>query len=680
MAEGKISYLARNYDDYRKAILKLTREYYPDLAERFNDASVGSWFVDVFADVADNLSYNIDRAYQETSVDSASERASLLDIARTNGLRVPGPKAAIVEVEISCEIPMAKGGDSSANIARPNEDFCPIIRRGTLFTNGSVTFELTSDVNFREQFDGNGISDRQVIPKRNSNGVITAYTYKKLAIAAAGQSKIYKKAIESTDVKPFMEVLLTDNNILGVESIIVKEGSVSSDPFLAEFYVDEEEFDPKKEGSTGKVRRFFEVDNLIDQYRYGHVLDEKDVENYYQPKWEEEVLTVKADDGSESSATIRKVAVGKWKRLKNKFTTEFANNGNLKITFGKGLRNVYGEIPEDATEFTQYLMSRMQANDYMGVLPEAGKTMYVLYRVGGGEMSNIAKDTLTTISYLDMRMECPDVTSGEAEKNIRNVRNSLRVTNTTPSYGGKDAPSDEEIRQMIKHNFAAQNRCVTLHDYEARVMEIPPMFGCPFRVGVIEENNKVEIYTLGLDSEGKLMSALSEQVGENLKTYLSGYRMLNDFVEIRSGKVINISFEVDLFVDKSYDKAEVVKRVIELIEDYMDIRRHHMGEDIFIGDLEKEISKLDGVQNLVELRCYNKVDETGQEYSSTQIAQELIDPTDCRYADEFDEITENSDLRIDLKSSDKVLYSDANAMFEVKYPDKDIKVRCKTRQ
>ena len=672
MAEGRISYLSRNFDDYRNEILRISREYYPEIFDRFNDASIGSWFVDIFADIADNLSYNIDRAYQETSVDAASERSSLLDIARTNGLRIPGKKSAIVEVEISCQIPMV---NDEANLARPDETYCPVIKRGTLFSTGSVTFELMSDVNFAEQFDDNGISDRQVIPKRDSNGNITAYTYKKLAIASAGQSKIYKKTITSDDLKPFMEILLTDKNILGVESIIVKDGDVNDDPFLAEFYVDMEKF----EGKDGKpVKRFFEVDNLIDQYRYGYVMAEKTDDGYYRPEWREIVASVNV--GTDESpdlqdAVIREVAMGKWKRLKQKFTTEYTDNGQLRITFGKGLENSYGPIPEDAEKFTQYLMSRMQANDYMGVLPEVGKTVFVLYRVGGGEMSNIAKNTLRTIVYLDMRIDCPENTA-EANRNVRDVRNSLRVTNTTPSYGGKDEPSNEEIRQMIKHNFAAQNRCVTLHDYEARIMEIPAKFGCPFRCGVIEENNKVVIYTLGLDSEGKLMSMLSEQVADNLKSYLSAYRMLNDFIEIRSGKVINVSFEVDLFVDKAYDKAEVVKRVIELIQDYMDIRKHRMGEDIFLGDLEKEISKLDGVQNLVELRCYNK---TGDPYSDSEIAQELIDVTDCRYADEYDEITENTDLRIDLKASDKILYSDANAMFEIKFPAQDIRVRCKSR-
>ena len=245
------------------------------------------------------------------------------------------------------------------------------------------------------------------------------------------------------------------------------------------------------------------------------------------------------------------------------------------------------------------------------------------------------------------------------------VRNSIEVTNPSQSYGGKDAPTNEEIRFMTKYISAAQNRCVTLSDYYARLMEMPAKYGLPFRVGVVEENNKVVIYSLGLDADGRLTSLLSERVAENMKEYLSNYRMINDFIEIRSGRIINLAFEVDIYVEKSYDKSEVSKRIIDLVREYMDIRKHQMGEDIFIGDLEKEISKLDGVQNLIELRCYNKV---GNGYSDTQISQQLVTNTDSTYPSD----------EIDLRESDKTLFSEAGSMFEIRY-NNDITVGIKSR-
>ena len=113
MAENRIQYSARNYDDFRKSIIDISKKYYPDISNSWDDASIGSWLTDVFADVADAINYHIDRTYQETSVNAAGQRKSLLNIARNNGVKVPGKKAAVVEVELSCELPLYTQGNTS---------------------------------------------------------------------------------------------------------------------------------------------------------------------------------------------------------------------------------------------------------------------------------------------------------------------------------------------------------------------------------------------------------------------------------------------------------------------------------------------------------------------------------------------------------------------------------------
>lgn len=692
MAESRISYLNRTYKDYKDSILDITQKYYSDIFANYNDSGIGNWLMDIPADIADNLSYNIDRTYQETDINSASNRESLLNIARTNCLKIGGPKSAIVEVELSCRIPMNNSANTNGgnNISRPDESYVPYIKRGTMFSDGKTSFELIADMDFGQQFDENGISNRQIIAERDGNGNIINYTYKKLGVARAGQTKIYRKIITNNDLIPFMAVTLTDANITNVESIICKEGTDNNtDPIMHEFYVDEERY---YDYNGLPVERYYEVDNLCEQYRYGYEVEMNDDNTYkgtyYNPIWDPiDEFTVTDENGAaiideETGAPIvepiRMAMKGKWKRLKNKFITEFQDNGMLKVIFGTGLRNYYGDIPEDARMFTQYMMSRMEANDYMGVLPQTGCTMYILYHIGGGEISNIGANTLTHITYLNMSIagNCND--PNDDKKKIT-VRNTLKVTNPTPSYGGKDAPSNEELKYLIKYNSAEQERCVTLKDYYARISKIHPKYGCPFRHSVVEENNKVVIYTLGLDYNGKLMSHLSETVANNIKEYLKEYKCVNDFVEIRSGKVINIAFDINVYIDKSYDRSEVISRIIELVKDYMDIRKHIMGEDIFLGDLEKEISKLDGVINLISLRCYNKVGSSDG-YSDDTITQTIINGNTCYERERIEMLGgDTDDNEIDLNESDKTLFSSIDSMFEIKYPNKDIRVKIKQR-
>lgn len=660
MSEKGISYLNRNYDDYRNSLINVTQQYYSDILPYLNDASIGSWFIEMFADIADNLSYHIDRVYQETSLNAANERSSLLNIARNMGVKVPTQRAAIVEVKITCELPInAQGNTKEAfNQSVADENYAPYIKRGTLFSDGIHTFELTEDCDFEKQFDSNGYSNRTIEPVRDSNGNIIKYRYSKLSIASAGSTKVFKRVITSSDIYPFFEIVLQDQDIMGVESIIMIDGTdITENPYMVDYFGENETY-KSREGK--EITRFFEVESLSEQYRFGQELRTDD----NKPKWDSEIVLL-----GDEQFKIRNVAKGKWQRLKHKFITEPTNNGKLKIIFGSGIENEYGDIPEDASNFTQYMMSRMEANDYMGVLPKANSTLYILYRVGGGAQTNITKDTLTSIINLNASINgnCAD---NYDSKKRKDVLNSITVTNTTPSYGGKDIPSNEELKYLIKYHNSAQNRCVTLKDYEARIMEMPCKYGVPFRCAAIEENNKILIYTLGLNVDGTLKTELSEYVAKNIKEYLSYYKNINDLIEIHSGSVVNIAFEIDVFVDKTYDKSEVVKRIIDTTKDYMDIRKHFLGEDIFLGDLEKEISKLDGVSNLIELRCYDKGGEEG--YSSDTITQPYVTANFCCIDDD------DSPNRIDLKSSDKVLISEAHSMFEIKNM-KDIKVNVKIR-
>ena len=94
-----------------------------------------------------------------------------------------------------------------------------------------------------------------------------------------------------------------------------------------------------------------------------------------------------------------------------------------------------------------------------------------------------------------------------------------------------------------------------------------------------------------------------------------------------------------------------------------------MGEDVFVGDISKEISKVDGVMNLVKLRVFNKYDNG---YSTDRTEQDLVTGCDSMNGEGLDEI--------DLDASDMMLYSAGNmCMFEIKNPDDDIKIEYKQK-
>ena len=59
MADRKISYTQRDFVGLRDELLNYVQNYYPELIQNFNDASIFSVLMDLNAAVADNLNYQI---------------------------------------------------------------------------------------------------------------------------------------------------------------------------------------------------------------------------------------------------------------------------------------------------------------------------------------------------------------------------------------------------------------------------------------------------------------------------------------------------------------------------------------------------------------------------------------------------------------------------------------------
>jgi hypothetical protein len=648
MSNNKISYLNRTFDDYKASLREYIGQYYPQIASDMNDASVGSWLVDMVAAVSDNLSFYIDKAYNETNLDTANQRNSVYSIARSSGLRVPGPKGSVALCEFSCELDRIGGGDGM-----PNYDYAPIIKKGTKIASKTQVFEVMNDINFSEQFDYNGFSNRKVIPVMDSNGRIVRYRITKSEVVVAGESKIYKQVLNSpNDIRPFMEIVIPDTNVMNVESIIFKTGvDFQQDPLASEFMTESEE------GMTAdgvELRRFFEVDSLVDSERWGDYVEKDNLP-----------LTYSYSD-AEGNVTYS-VTRGEWKPVTQKFITEFTDKGYLKVIFGSGTQ-IGTDDDLAITGFPAYQITKIVRNNFLGRLPKLGTTMYILYRVGGGAASNVAAGAINRIQYLNAVIGCK---SGLDVSTLARVRKSISVTNNYPSVTGKDAPTVDEIKAMIKYNNSAQSRCVTLKDYENRVAMMPPRYGCPFRVSAIEENNKVMMYMLGINSDGTLSDVLPEQLIRNITDYLSKFRTINDFIEMKSGRIVNISVEADIYIDKNYNAGDVMSEAIDVIREFFDINKHMLGETIYLSMLMKEISNISGVLNLMDLRIFNNFSEG---YSQSRSIDPVLDSAQSEFVADDEEMAQ-----IDIDATKYLLNSDADAMFEIKMPEKDIRIRSMVR-
>lgn len=602
----KINYYSRNFSDVRSELISFVKEYYPDIFNDFNDASVGMMLLELNAAVGDMLSFNTDRMFQETQIDFAQERSSLLSMARTFGLRVPGKKPSVTIVDFSVTVPVL--GDTF------DISYCPLVSIGAQVSGAGKIFETKDEIDFTSPFTTGGVPNRIIIPNVDNNGNIVNYTITKREMVVNGVTKVFNRTISSSDVKPFFEVILPDNDILSINSIITLEGTnYSTNPTTGQFY-DED-------------IRWFEVSALAD-----------------------DIIFIPDNTKLSDNSTIKP---GKFKRANQRFIREYTDNGFTKIIFGGGSEDISALCDFDVNKQLVGRIGDFINNTSLGLTVSANNTVFVSYRVGGGADSNIGPNTINTVTKKEMFI------NGSNQNINQEVRNSLKVSNPLPAIGGKDEPSIEELRNLVRYNFASQERCVTIEDYKTRIALMPGEFGIPFRNNVMEEQNKIKIYTLTLDNNSKLSTKSTSTLKENIATYLSDYRMLNDYVEVDNGTVYNLGFEVDLFVDKQFSQSEIITEVISNITEYFNIDKWGMGDNIYIAQLIENINNVSGVLNVIDLRVYNKVGEG--KYSSNEIPQPYIDDT-TRQIDLLGEYT---------------LYGDPIGMFEIKYPENDIKVRVK---
>src|SRR6056300_1037944 len=178
MANKKISYTERDFEGLRQDLINYTRQYYPELIDNFNDASVFSVFLDLNAAIGDNLHYHIDRSIQETVLQYAQQKSSIYNIARTYGLKIPGNRPSIAILDISITVPAY--GD------REDSRYLGVLRSGSQFVGAGQVFENIDDIDFSSNYNSRGVPNRTKIPNFNNNNTIVNYTITKREVVVNG--------------------------------------------------------------------------------------------------------------------------------------------------------------------------------------------------------------------------------------------------------------------------------------------------------------------------------------------------------------------------------------------------------------------------------------------------------------------------------------------------------------
>jgi len=612
MASRKIPYTSRDFQAIRVELQNYVRTYYPELIQDFNDASVFSVFLDLNAAVADNLHYHIDRSIQETVLQYAQQKSSVYNIARTYGLKLPGQRPSVSLVDFSITVPVF--GD------KEDERYLGTLLRGSQVVGAGLVFENIYDVNFASPYNAQGFPNRLKVPNFNANGILLNYTITKRELVVNGITKVFKRVITPNDVKPFFELFLPEKNVLGITSVLLKDGTEYTNiPTTAEF--------------MGLSNRWYEVDALAED----RVFIEDPTKASDQPG----------------------IKVGRYIQTQDRFISEYTGEGFKKMTFGGGTNTAQDQLDEFTTYGGTLELQKYSNNFSLGSALKANSTLFVQYRVGGGLQSNLGTNVINQIGTVSFFV------NGPSEATNSSVVNSLRCNNVTAAIGGAGLPTIEEIRNYVSFNFSAQKRAVTVQDYDSIIRNMPAQFGAPAKVSITENDNKILIQILSYDTSGKLTNIVSNTLKQNIANYLSNYRMMNDYISIFTAEVIDVSVDLSIVLDSAQNSGQIISQVIDLISTYFNPQTRQLGQNVYLSEIRSIVQNTNGVLTVAGLDIYNEV---GGQYSSAETSMvysdpetKLIGPVDDTIFAQPSQVYQirypNKDIRVSVKNFQSVTFS-----------------------
>jgi len=293
---------------------------------------------------------------------------------------------------------------------------------------------------------------------------------------------------------------------------------------------------------------------------------------------------------------------------------------------------------------TSFDPSKLLETDKFGVAP-ANTALKVVYRTNVASNANAATNSITNLlSPLFIFNE--DATN---QGKINFVKDSLEVTNEEPVTGDVSLPSLMELKQRVNDVFATQNRAVTAEDYEALIYRMPAKFGKVKRAKIIRDldsfKRNLNLHLLTEDSDQNLVTC-NQVLKNNVKTWLNHYKMINDTIDILDARVINISIKFIAVTTYEQDKFEALNEAIKTIQ-RMFVQKLDIGQPIYITKIYDMVNELDEIVDVTDVQVEHKF---GGLYS------------DFSY-----------DIEENISADGRILYAPENVVYELKYPNLDIK-------
>jgi len=575
-----VNYLNKDFDDFRDNLIEFARQYFPNTYNDFNEASPGMMFIEMAAYVGDVLSYYIDSQFRETLLAYAEEKRNVYTIAQSFGYKPKTSTPSNVVLDVFQTIPALNG--------QPDYRYALNVKAGATIKSQTTgkTFRTIEDANFKF----NSVSEPRVTTIFESNGgTPTKYLLKKQVRAESGE--IATEFFTFGSAQKYSQIRLANTDVIHIISCVDDDGN-----------------------------NWYEVDSLARDTIF------TDVENN--------------STNDPTSVTNKEVSpyLLKLRKVPKRFTTFIDESDNTFLRFGAGVSdnpdeelipnpdNVGSNLPGSPSFLTRaFDPSNFLRTKAFGQAP-SNTTLTIKYSYGGGVDDNVSSNDITEISSAQFEIQSENLVNSL----ISDSENSVSFTNPNPASGGSAGQTVREVRDSALAYYQSQQRAVTREDYMVRAYSLPARYGNIAKVHLIQDDqintasriddldtmvtqddvdNKrtirslsaripnplaLNMYTLGYNSN-KILEPLSQTVKENLKNYLSEYRLVTDAINIKDAYIIDIAVDFAILTKVGFNKNDVLLRCVAAVKDFFNIDNWQIGQPIVTADIVYELSLVDGV-------------------------------------------------------------------------------------
>ena len=628
MVKKDVSYLGRDFSSIRQNLIEFAKTYFPNSYNDFNEASPGMMFVEMAAYVGDVLNYYVDNQFKETLLQHAEERKNIFDIVQAYGYKPSLAIPSTVELELSQTLPEKV----ISGVYSPDFDYAGVVSaNGIVSSENGIDFTLLDDVNFKtsSSLDNTKV---EIVADNGSNP--TSYRVTKKVLAKSGTTT--SEDFTFSSAKKFDKIVLSNSRVTEIVSIVDSNGN-----------------------------KYYEVPFLAQDTVF------------------ESIENTSLNDPTLSEHSMDTPYLLKLIKTARRFTTYVREDNRMEIRFGAGVSDNADETlvpnPDNVGSALSFGVSHLDTafdpTNFMktrtfGLAP-SNTTLTITYRYGGAVEHNVRSNSITYLK--DITFTVPS--SGLDSDKVSTAQNSLSVINTEAASGGASQETLTEIKENAAAYFNAQNRAVTQADYITRVYSLPQKYGNIAKAYIVQDEQlrmneqdepekisnplALNMYLLGYDGSKKLTN-LNQAVKQNLKMYLSQYRIVTDAINLKNAYVINIGIKFAIVTQRGFNANDVLFKCIQRVRNHFNIDKWQIGQPIVLSDIAYQISLVDGVASVVPPPNNNPDNDL--------IIVENKATTSGGYSGNVYDIK--------MSTRNGVVYTSKDpSIFELKYPDTDIEGR-----